>query len=425
MKKLITILAIFLLGIGNAQTTEMNISYGEHSQQKYDIYFPENWDENTPVFNFVHGGGWSVVAVQRHRYRPFIEAMAANSNIIIVNMDYRLIIPRDANNILQETPVYAFPHMIDDIESVMTHFKENYGLQNNPITLGGNSAGGQLTAWYAFQNWDKIDKVIPIVAPYDGTIIEANGLPYASNGIDLTISLQMVRPDQLLEAGYELTIEDGIEFASPRTYQNNLQRVLGIYGTRDALIPNHQWEALLEDGLPQENLYTYRGGHSSWAHANHVAGVMTRMIEFILTDIEDDEPEVCEVPTNVELVRTSHTTATFNTPNNQFRYQGSANRAGRPLRPYPMYGMENMTVPHIQERLVPAFDYDVWLRTICDDGTYSEWTEALYLPRLEASKTKGNYYNIHGVFMGNDYEQLPRGYYIKNDGQESIKIYKK
>lgn len=280
--------------IGLAQTQEMNISYGEHSQQMYDIYFPETYNEETPVFVFVHGGGWSVTAVQRHRYRTFIEAMASNSDIIIVNMDYRLIIPRDSDNLLEETPIYAFPHMIDDIESVINEVKVVHGLEDNPITLGGNSAGGQLTLWYAFQNWDIIDKVIPIVAPYDGTIIEENGLPYASNGIDLTISLQMVRPDQLIEAGYELTIDDGIEFASPRTYQNNLQRVLGIYGTRDNLIPNHQWEALVEDGLPQDNLYTYSGGHSSWAHEAHVVGVMTKMIQFIMSEtlsVNDIEPE--------------------------------------------------------------------------------------------------------------------------------------
>ena len=198
MKKITTILALLLSMIGFAQTQEMNISYGEHRQQVYDIYFPETYNEETPVFIFVHGGGWSVTTVQRSRYRPFIEAMAANSNIIIVNMDYRLIIRRDSDNLLQETPIYAFPHMIDDMESVIDEVKVVHGLEDNPITLGGNSAGGQLTLWYAFQNWDKIDKVIPMVAPYDGSLIGANGLPYASNGIDLTILLQMVRPDQLL-----------------------------------------------------------------------------------------------------------------------------------------------------------------------------------------------------------------------------------
>ena len=85
----------------------------------------------------------------------------------------------------------------------------------------------------------------------------------------------------------------------------------------------------------------------------------------------------------VVLNRTSPTTATFNAGNSVWHYQGSANRAGRPLRPYPMYGMNDMTVPHTQYALVPAFEYDVWLRTICDDGSFSPWAGPYFIPTFE------------------------------------------
>ena len=39
-----------------------------------------------------------------------------------------------------------------------------------------------------------------------------------------------------------------------------------------------------------------------------------------------------------------------------------------------------MTFPHTQTGLVAAFDYDVWFRTDCGDGTYSDWIGPFYLP---------------------------------------------
>ena len=95
------------------------------------------------------------------------------------------------------------------------------------------------------------------------------------------------------------------------------------------------------------------------------------------------EEEECTAPAGVVLTRLSPITAELTTDNSTQLYQGSANRAGRPLRPYPMYGMNSISSGHIQSGLVPAFDYDVWLRTICSDGTFTEWAGPFYLPTIE------------------------------------------
>ena len=100
--------------------------------------------------------------------------------------------------------------------------------------------------------------------------------------------------------------------------------------------------------------------------------------------VYEEPAPVCVAPENVVLTRTSHSTATFDGADPSFTYQGSANRAGKPLRPYPMYGMEGMTIPHTQTGLNAAFDYDVWLRTECPDGTFTEWTGPFYLPTYGA-----------------------------------------
>ncbi len=38
---------------------ELNISYGDHSDQKFDIYLPANRTLGTKIMVLVHGGGWS------------------------------------------------------------------------------------------------------------------------------------------------------------------------------------------------------------------------------------------------------------------------------------------------------------------------------------------------------------------------------
>ncbi|MDO5655721.1 MAG: T9SS type A sorting domain-containing protein [Flavobacteriaceae bacterium] len=103
---------------------------------------------------------------------------------------------------------------------------------------------------------------------------------------------------------------------------------------------------------------------------------------FTIPLYEEPAP-VCNAPEGVTLTRTSDTTATVDGADPAFTYQGTANRAGRALRPYPMYGMEAMTMPHTQENLVAAFDYDVWFRTDCGDGLFSEWAGPFYLPVYE------------------------------------------
>ena len=96
------------------------------------------------------------------------------------------------------------------------------------------------------------------------------------------------------------------------------------------------------------------------------------------SDLTEDEE--CMAPAGVVVTRLSATTASFTADDTSAAYQGSANRAGRPLRPYPMYGMDNISSGHVQSGLVPQFEYDIWFRTICTDGTFTEWVGPFFLP---------------------------------------------
>lgn len=410
MGKSITILAIFLSIIGFAQ--EMNISYGEHPQQEFDIYFPDEVNEDTKIVIFIHGGGWQAEHRQRDYwgYRNYVEKMYEDAgDMILINMDYRLVIPNGST--------YVFPDQIDDITNVINKVKSDYNLANNKVILTGNSAGGHLSLLYYLRQETPIEKIIPICAPYDGNV-QVGGTTYFQAALYDWLQAQFINPDD-----YDgITLEEIFNIVNPATYANpDLDDIFYVHMTGD---PLHQLEAIQED-YPNIRYQVYDTSHSGWIHNPIRQDLINQSIEFIREQTDEVVEEECTVPTNVTLTRISHTMAKFEGANPNFNYQGSANRAGRPLRPYPMYGMDNMTVPHVQDRLVPAFDYDVWLRTICGDGTYSDWSEAFYLPRFEGPRVSSNYYNINGVFMGNSYEQLPRGYYIKNNGQTSTKIYKK
>ncbi|MDO5656560.1 MAG: pre-peptidase C-terminal domain-containing protein [Flavobacteriaceae bacterium] len=101
-----------------------------------------------------------------------------------------------------------------------------------------------------------------------------------------------------------------------------------------------------------------------------------------------DACDTCDAPTGVMVTRLSGTTASFTADDTTARYQGSANRAGRPLRAYPMYGMEDIRTGHIQQALVPSFDYDIWFRTSCPGGTFSEWVGPFYLPMYNGAAAR-------------------------------------
>ena len=401
------IILILLLGcvMSMVASQEMNVSYGTHPQQAYDIYLPDSWNEETPVVVFIHGGGWQAEHRQRDYYKPFVQRLFNAGDNIIINMDYRLVTPGG--------DFYVFPDQIEDVENTIKHAQRNFDLSHNPVVLTGNSAGGHLALWYYFNQITPIDKIIPICAPYDGTIEVRPGVQYFQASLASWLRNQFIDIEQ-----YDFqTEQEAIDFASPHTFANReLNDILYVHMTGD---PLHQLEAVQRD-YPDLNYHIYDTWHSGWMNQPHRDDLIERMIEYIGTP-----SEICKPPVNVDIQRTSHTTATIDM-DRSFAYQGSANRAGRPLRPYPMYGMGNMIMPHSQSSLVPAFDYDIWLRTICADGTFSPWSEAFYIPLFEDIPSgDAVYYNLQGIKMKGEFESFPRGFYIKTDGKTSTKTYKK
>lgn len=141
---------------------EMNVSYGSHSDQKFDIYLPENRTPNTKVLILVHGGGWT--AGDKSDMNNLKDLIKQDfPEIAIVNINYRLA---DQNN-----PPY--PMQINDISSVVNFLKSHKSTYNISENYGfiGISAGAHLSLlWsYAFDFDNNTNMVCSIVGPTDFT----------------------------------------------------------------------------------------------------------------------------------------------------------------------------------------------------------------------------------------------------------------
>lgn len=164
--------SILLLGLGSCvkepsnpnpdtgnrtDTTLLNVAYGTHARQVYDIYLPKNRDANTPVIVMIHGGAWK--AGQKEDFNYYRDLIKAKWNsVAIVNMNYRLA--SNANDIHHD-------EIMEDIHSVVNHVntkKPAYQISNK-MALVGASAGGQLAMIYAYRYNSDIQCVGNIFGP--------------------------------------------------------------------------------------------------------------------------------------------------------------------------------------------------------------------------------------------------------------------
>ncbi|TGV04038.1 alpha/beta hydrolase [Flavivirga rizhaonensis] len=200
---------------------ELNISYGNDSDQKFDLYLPENRNSNTKTMILVHGGGWT--SGDKKDMNPIKDLLRLDfPNLAIVNINYRLA---DADN-------KPYPMQIEDITAIIDHLKSNkikYTISEN-IGFIGTSAGGHLSLlWsYAFDNDNNTKMVCSIVGPTNFT-----DPAYLDN---TNTELQ-----ELLDLfGLDLATSF-LEEASPlhRTTTSSPPTIL-FYGGKDPLVPTTQ-----------------------------------------------------------------------------------------------------------------------------------------------------------------------------------------
>lgn len=222
----------------------LDVSYGNDSNQKFDIYLPPNRTTDTKVIILVHGGGWS--AGDKSDMIGFKDLIFQSfSDIAVVNMNYRLA---DENN-------SPYPMQTDDITTVINHLKTN---RNNYVIdddfgFIGTSAGAHLSLlWsYTSDTDNNVKMVCSIVGPTNFT-----DPAYLNNtNPELQALIDLFGGDILF-----------LEEVSPyhRATATAPPTIL-FYGGQDPLIPTTQGTAmrdkLVELGVTQEFTLYENEGH--------------------------------------------------------------------------------------------------------------------------------------------------------------------
>ncbi|SMG47369.1 alpha/beta hydrolase [Arenibacter troitsensis] len=136
----------------------IDLEYGSHSHQKYDIYLPKNRTSKTKVLILVHGGGWNAGdKSEMNAFKDFIREQLPE--VAVVNMNYRLA---DENN-----PPY--PMQINDIGQLVQELYDRAQEFQISKEIGfiGSSAGAHLSLlWsYAHDTKKQVNMVCSIVGP--------------------------------------------------------------------------------------------------------------------------------------------------------------------------------------------------------------------------------------------------------------------
>ena len=119
----------------------LDLPYGEHERQHYDVFSPEGAGDDTPLMVFIHGGYWQ--RGDRKDYSCLAEPYNARG-IRVALPSYRIC------------PEVGVVDIVEDIRSFLVTLYRQF--QTAPLVVG-HSAGGHLAAAMLATDWSKVDDV--------------------------------------------------------------------------------------------------------------------------------------------------------------------------------------------------------------------------------------------------------------------------
>lgn len=250
-----------------------NVSYGNDTAQKLDVYLPANRDAaNTNVILFIHGGSW--VGGDKTEFNDAIAALRTKLNdYAIFNMNYRLASTQN-----------RFPAQMKDIQSALDFIKDKageYNINANKICLVGASAGAHLALLQAYKNNGdgKIKAVIDLFGPADLTDLYNNHpIPQEARYVLMNLLGKTPTSDTAL-----------YKQASPVSFVNaQTVPTLIFHGTDDIVVPIAQSNAL-KAALLKNNVKVEMTSYASEGHGwygKNLVDTYTKTIEFIKENVQ-------------------------------------------------------------------------------------------------------------------------------------------
>lgn len=118
-----------------AEPRTRDFEVGPWRARLYDPRPEAEAGEETPVIVYLHGGGWVIGDLETHH--PLNRRLSAVSGLPVVSVDYRL------------APEHPYPAAVEDSRAAVswvTDAAAEHGLKATRLGIGGDSAGGTLTA---------------------------------------------------------------------------------------------------------------------------------------------------------------------------------------------------------------------------------------------------------------------------------------
>jgi len=261
-----------------AAETFLNVSYGENSQQVYDIYLPEGRiSEKTKVLILVHGGGWT--SGDKEDMNDFINLIQQSlPNYAVVNINYVL-----ANTNPPFIP--AFPNQFLDLGAVINQITEQKEeLQILPeFGLIGTSAGAHISLMYdyVYDNNNVVKMVCDIVGPTN--FID----PFYADNPLFNLALTALVDESEYPVGTNYAEVTSPVFQVSTTSSPTIM----FYGNQDPLVPLTNGELLktnLTNASVTNSFTVYEGGHGNWDEASYL-NLQLQLIDFIETYLPVEE----------------------------------------------------------------------------------------------------------------------------------------
>ena len=119
----------------------LDLPYGQHERQHYDVFSPEHAGDDAPLMVFIHGGYWQ--RGDRKDYSCLAEPYNARG-IRVALPSYRIC------------PEVRVVDIIDDLRAFLVTLYKQFG--QAPLVVG-HSAGGHLAAAMLATDWSTVDGV--------------------------------------------------------------------------------------------------------------------------------------------------------------------------------------------------------------------------------------------------------------------------
>lgn len=253
---------------------QLDVSYGNHELQKFDIYLPEGVGP-FPVIVLVHGGGFAFCDKRDWHLYPGFYGLQEGFALISVN--YRML------------PEIKRMDPIDDLTLALEFIKKNaetYNIDLNNIFLYGTSAGGNLVSQVSLRNAAKGDLVSGVAAlcpllDFSNEaayleIFEAIAPEYTKQSRDLMKSYLGFDPVENVEAAKEVNIDYVLSKSAPPFYIQ--------HGTMDPAVPVEQSINLakeLKEKTSEENVVLdllpetgHAGGGPEFLEKEHIQPII-------------------------------------------------------------------------------------------------------------------------------------------------------